>query len=227
MAWKTPGSELFCFVANSVKLPAADLRLTSGRAEVQELCATSARRFCPPLFGGSFSTIPCSTHCQTHTEKDTLPPLRSPNLKPDKPAHARRYRTARCDLYVTANMGRSTVPSALIELSSPSSPETQLNALRNLKNEIVGHEQRKELAVTHGVVKPLAGLLRAETRKGGKRRRGAQIGGGSGAISTLSERVMEWSTEDELRLQATLVVGSLANGKWPGHAYQVERVLVM
>ncbi|KAL1601462.1 hypothetical protein SLS60_006377 [Paraconiothyrium brasiliense] len=64
-------------------------------------------------------------------------------------------------------MGRSTIPPALIELSNPSSPEAQLNALRNLKNEIVGHEQRKELAVVHGIVKPLAGLLRTETRKVG------------------------------------------------------------
>ncbi|KAF2688826.1 ARM repeat-containing protein [Lentithecium fluviatile CBS 122367] len=105
-------------------------------------------------------------------------------------------------------MGRSTIPPALIELSNPSSPEAQLNALRNLKNEIVGHEQRKELAVIHGVVKPLAALLRTEARKGGKRRRGVANGSGGG----LGERAAEWSTEDELRFQATLVVGSLANG---------------
>jgi hypothetical protein len=107
-------------------------------------------------------------------------------------------------------MGRSAIPAALVELSNPSSTEAQLNALRNLKNEIVGHEQRKELAVVHGVVKPLAGLLRAEARKGGKRRRGVANGNGGGS----GERVAEWSTEDELRFQATLVVGSLANGMY-------------
>ena len=110
-------------------------------------------------------------------------------------------------------MGRSTIPSALNELSNPSTPETQVTALQNLKNEIVGHEQRKELAVTHGVVKPLAGLLRAETRKGGKRRRNVTNGSSLGLFSDAQSGLEEWTTEDELRFQATLVVGSLANGE--------------
>ncbi|KAJ4289739.1 hypothetical protein N0V90_011069 [Kalmusia sp. IMI 367209] len=107
-------------------------------------------------------------------------------------------------------MGRSTIPPALIELSNPSTPEAQVNALRNLKNEIVGHEQRKELAVVHGVVKPLANLLRTEARKGGKRRRG--VANGSSSVGRESDRDVDWTIEDELRFQATLVVGSLANG---------------
>lgn len=115
-------------------------------------------------------------------------------------------------------MGRSTIPPALIELSNPSTPEAQVNALRNLKNEIVGHEQRKELAVVHGVVKPLAGLLRTEARKGGKRRRGVTNGSsGNANVGREGERIAEWTTEDELRFQATLVVGSLANGEFQAH----------
>lgn len=110
-------------------------------------------------------------------------------------------------------MGRSTIPSALSELSNPTTPEAQVTALQNLKNEIVGHEQRKELAVTHGVVKPLAGLLRAEARKGGKRRRNVANGSSVGLFSDAQSGVEEWTTEDELRFQATLVVGSLANGE--------------
>jgi hypothetical protein len=110
-------------------------------------------------------------------------------------------------------MGRSTIPPALLELANPSSPEAQVAALQSLKNEIVGHEQRKELAVTHGVVKPLAGLLRAEARKGGKRRRSQANGHGSGLFSETKRSLEEWTTEDELRFQATLVVGSLANGE--------------
>lgn len=109
-------------------------------------------------------------------------------------------------------MGRSTIPPALIELSNPSSPEAQLDALRNIKNEIVGHEQRKELAVVHGVVKPLAALLRTEARKGGKRRRGGALNGNDGSRGG-EDGTAEWSTEEELRFQATLVVGSLANGE--------------
>ncbi|KAF2855317.1 ARM repeat-containing protein [Plenodomus tracheiphilus IPT5] len=109
-------------------------------------------------------------------------------------------------------MGRSSIPSALAELSNPSTPEAQVAALQNLKNEIVGHEQRKELAVTHGVVKPLAGLLRSEARKGGKRRRNGANGNSSGLFSESRRTLVDWTTEDELRFQATLVVGSLANG---------------
>lgn len=113
-------------------------------------------------------------------------------------------------------MGRSSIPPALIELSNPSTPEAQVAALQSLKNEIVGHEQRKELAVTHGVVKPLAGLLRSEARKGGKRRRGQSNGHGSSLFTEnarSSGDMAQWTIEDELRFQATLIVGSLANGK--------------
>jgi hypothetical protein len=110
-------------------------------------------------------------------------------------------------------MGRSTIPPALQELSNPSTVEAQVAALQSLKNEIVGHEQRKELAVAHGVIKPLASLLRAEARKGGKRRRSQANGHGSGLFSENKRNLSEWTTEDELRFQATLVVGSLANGE--------------
>lgn len=98
-----------------------------------------------------------------------------------------------------------------MELSNPTTPEAQVTALRNLKNEIVGHDQRKELAVRHGVVKPLAGILGREARKGGKRRRGGAMNGSGGA--PVKEAPGDWTTEDELRFQSTLVVGSLANGK--------------
>lgn len=120
-------------------------------------------------------------------------------------------------------MGRSSIPPALVELRNPTSPEAQVQALRDLKNEIVGHDQRKELAVTHGVVAPLVRILRTEARKGGKRRSRVLNGnaGGSGTSARAGIRdderrtapeEQEWSTEDEMRLQATLVVGSLALG---------------
>ncbi|KAJ4347587.1 hypothetical protein N0V95_005281 [Ascochyta clinopodiicola] len=113
-------------------------------------------------------------------------------------------------------MARSTIPPALAELSNPTSPEAQVAALRNLKNEIVGHEQRKELAVTHGVVRPLAALLKEGARRGGKRRHsnGAaqELQNGSAPSSQTRQAKDDWTAEDELRFQATLVVGSLANG---------------
>lgn len=114
-------------------------------------------------------------------------------------------------------MGRSTIPSALAELSKPATPEAQVVALRNLKNEIVGHEQRKELAVAHGVVGPLARLLHEGVRRGGKRRYSngmtQEASNGSAPSSRIRQEHDAWTREDELRFQATLVVGSLANGE--------------
>lgn len=110
-------------------------------------------------------------------------------------------------------MGRSTIPAALAELSNPSSAEAQVKVLQALKNEIVGHEQRKELAVTQGVIKPLASLLGAEARRGGKRRRNVANGHGSSLGSGGRVGQTEWTVEDEARFQATLVIGSLANGR--------------
>lgn len=107
-------------------------------------------------------------------------------------------------------MGRSAIPPALFELLQSGSPEGSVDALRKLKNEIVGHEQRKELVVSFGVVKPLAVLLE---KKGGKRRRG--VTNGSTGAPRESERVQAWTANDESRFQATLVVGSLANGESP------------
>jgi hypothetical protein len=122
-------------------------------------------------------------------------------------------------------MGRSTIPSALAELSNPTSSEAQVVALRNLKNEIVGHEQRKELAVTYGVVRPLAGLLREGVRSEVKRRHSngttqeTHNGPAPSPSPAASSRIHQaqaqedWTKDDELRFQATLVVGSLANGE--------------
>lgn len=106
-------------------------------------------------------------------------------------------------------MGRSSMPPALLELTNPSSPEAQVNALRSLKNELIGHDQRKELAIRHGVVKPLVEILKAEARKGGKRRKGTL----NGTSRADEDAAFDWSVEDELRYQAILVVGSLALGE--------------
>ena len=118
-------------------------------------------------------------------------------------------------------MARSTIPPALLELRSPTSPSAQVEALRDLKNEIVGHDQRKELAVRHGVVAPLARILRAEARRGGKRRARGGVANGSAVAAAAAgssaggpeKREREWGCEEEMRLQATLVVGSLALGE--------------
>ncbi|KAJ9665368.1 hypothetical protein H2201_004445 [Coniosporium apollinis] len=104
-------------------------------------------------------------------------------------------------------MARAPTPPALAELREPTSIESQTTALKQLKNEIVGHDQRKELAIRRGVVGSLVRILTATTKASGKRR-SRELNGNAAA----SRGETAWTGEDEVRLQATLVAGSLAFG---------------
>ncbi|MCJ1288112.1 hypothetical protein MMC26_007467 [Xylographa opegraphella] len=106
-------------------------------------------------------------------------------------------------------MTRPSTPPILSELRSPTSPATQVAALRALKNEVVGHEQRKEKWVGLGVVSPLTRIL--NTHKGGGKRRHREV---NGALDHVDRA--QASTDEEARMQAIIIVGSLANG---GPAY--------
>lgn len=92
--------------------------------------------------------------------------------------------------------------SVLRDVSASS--EQKLQVARHLKNLIVGQDQRKEHSVKNGIVQPLADILSAAPKATGKRRVESQ------GVS-LSQN-QEWTPEDELRLQATLIIGSLAAG---------------
>ena len=81
--------------------------------------------------------------------------------------------------------------AAIEALRSSQSIEQQLASLKELKNNIIGHDQRKELVVKNGVIEPLVGILSATGR-------------------ALEEQ--SWSQAHELKLQATIVLGTLANG---------------
>ncbi|TKA66464.1 hypothetical protein B0A55_09204, partial [Friedmanniomyces simplex] len=91
----------------------------------------------------------------------------------------------------------------LAAIRQPSSLEAQVAALRTLKNEIVGHDQRKEMLVCDGAVEVLARVLSSYQRMTGKRKSDA-----NGTVPS----VRSWTQEDEVRLQTTLVIGTLANG---------------
>ncbi|KAF2083877.1 ARM repeat-containing protein [Saccharata proteae CBS 121410] len=104
-------------------------------------------------------------------------------------------------------MTREASPPALEELSNLSAtPTSQVTALKQLKNFIVGHDQRKELVVRRGIVPQLARVLQANAKSAGKRKSHQMNGGAAAAVSE------EQSCEDEIRIQATLIVGSLAQG---------------
>ena len=81
-----------------------------------------------------------------------------------------------------------------------SSVEEQVAALKEVKNDIVGHDQRKELVVQHGIVGVLVRIL-GSYRRAEHNTDGVPL-----------EASGPWTPEDDARLQATLILGSLANG---------------
>lgn len=83
-------------------------------------------------------------------------------------------------------------------------PTAQIASLKQLKNDIVGHEQRKELVVKQGILEPLVEILAAPARAAGKRNSANGV--------SLQQIPTAWTQEDEARLQATLILGSLASG---------------
>ena len=98
-------------------------------------------------------------------------------------------------------------PTILSELRSPSSPASQVAALRALKNEIIGHEQKKEMWIGLGVVTPISRIL--DTHRGSGKRKHNDTNGGLDRTTWSRSR----SEEEEARLQAVIIVGSLAHGR--------------
>lgn len=105
-------------------------------------------------------------------------------------------------------MTRAAAPPTLLQLQTAESASTQLTALRSLKNELIGHDQRKEACVVAGIIPTLAQILRS--RRPGK------------AASTEPNRSVlnhsgpyVGSEGSEAGLQAILIVGSLAQGMCP------------
>lgn len=103
-------------------------------------------------------------------------------------------------------MTRPSTPPILSELRSASSLASQVAALKALKHEIIGHEQKKELWINLGVLAPLVRIL--NTYKGNGKRKHRDVYG-SGAQS---KEKFGRSDEEEARLQAIIIVGSLARG---------------
>ena len=107
--------------------------------------------------------------------------------------------------------------STLGDLATP--VHERLQVAKHLKNLIVGHDQRKELAVRHGVVQPLADIIASGSK--GKRR--LELNGVS-----LSAHEDHATAEEDLKLQAILIIGSLASGgqSQPLCAANVPKLLV-
>lgn len=109
-------------------------------------------------------------------------------------------------------MTRASTPPVLLQLQTADSPSSQAAALRTLKNETIGHDQRKEAWIRWGIVPTLAKLL-ASRPPNDKTSTISEING------TASGRDLAYPKKevDEACLQAIIVVGSLVQGIWlPG-----------
>jgi hypothetical protein len=120
-------------------------------------------------------------------------------------------------------MARLEVPQSLEQLRSSTSIEQQLASLKQLKNDIIGHEQRKEAIIRHGVVEQLVKGLAGSGLSPGS------LSGAAGVAATVRARGKKrssrhgpvdeerwtgnWDVEDEVRLQSVYIVTSLAHGK--------------
>ena len=102
-------------------------------------------------------------------------------------------------------MARSTTPQLLSELRSPSSLASQVTALKQLKHDIIGHEQRKRYWVEAGILRHLVRVLNVSKDAKHASPRDAE---------TFEEGTDSNSREhaQEIKLQAIFVLASLAQG---------------
>lgn len=104
-------------------------------------------------------------------------------------------------------MTRAAAPPTLVELQNPESLGAQTAALRRLKNELIGHDQRKEAWIGWGIIPVLSRVLSIK-RGSGKRATAGELNG-AGEHSDKAGR----TEEEEACIQAVIILGSLAQGE--------------
>lgn len=107
------------------------------------------------------------------------------------------------DTLLTTTMVQGPSRELIDAIRRPASSAAQVAALRQIKNEIVGHEQRKEIAVKQGVVEPLLSIL--------ANRYESNDGKYTGNTDEARDAAHCKQVEDAV-LQALLILGSLASG---------------
>jgi armadillo repeat-containing protein 8 len=104
-------------------------------------------------------------------------------------------------------MTRSTPPPLLAELQNASSAAGQAHALKQIKNEIIGHDLRKRAWIASGIIPALSNILSSSRRKSSKRSSREINGRGKhrdGRPLT--------SEDDASYIQAAVIIGVLAQG---------------
>lgn len=105
------------------------------------------------------------------------------------------------------------VPQSLHQLKSAASPQDQLAALKQLKNDIIGHEQKKEAIIRNGVVAELVRALESAVKSRGKKKSLLHDSLTGLSAKPGSDKLVEWDFEDQVRIQSVFIVTSLAHGK--------------
>ncbi|PGH15508.1 hypothetical protein AJ80_05525 [Polytolypa hystricis UAMH7299] len=108
-------------------------------------------------------------------------------------------------------MTRPAPPKLLEEIRGSDSPAARIAALRVVKNEIIGHDQRKEAWVGWGIVPLLARIL--SSRRGAGKKSVVRETNGDASLSGWKDNRLE---EEETCLQTIIIVSSLVQG---GPAY--------
>jgi hypothetical protein len=103
-------------------------------------------------------------------------------------------------------MARPSSPPILAQIRNSRSPAEQVVALRALKNDIIGHQQKKEMWVGLGIVEPIVRIMTSNKTQG--KQNGKERYDNRFISESLSEKEM-------VRLQALCVIGSLAHGREP------------
>ncbi len=102
------------------------------------------------------------------------------------------------------------------QIRNARNPAEQIAALRALKNDIVGHPLKKELAVHLGVLDPVIRLTfsKINSRQDGK-----------GHDHSFASRTL--SEEEMVRLQGLQVLASIAQGKRPALLRNIASIKVL
>ena len=118
-------------------------------------------------------------------------------------------------------MARSSTPPLLSELRSASSAASLVKALKQLKNEVIGHAQRKQQWIELGILKHLVRILSNPRDQDNAIPRNAG-----------HENRSRWSATsrdgDEAKLQAIIIIGSFAHGGYqpPFHVLRIMMLIV-
>jgi hypothetical protein len=104
-------------------------------------------------------------------------------------------------------MARIQSPPILSQIRVARSYSEQTAALRALKDDIVGHVQRKEKWIENGILEPLVKTLQAIRSPGSRNGDESQSNTGQPRPLADSERV---------RLLSLELIASFASGKWNG-----------